>query len=72
MRNSPLAKTPPAHLATIPDIINEEVSMDLPPQKAPDPNPKRMQVCSNSKNNEGELEGVVVRSDFKCRFVNSL
>ncbi len=31
MRNSPLAKTPPAKLASIPDIINEDAD---PPEEA--------------------------------------
>ncbi len=35
MRNSPLSKTPPAKLASIPDIINED--SDLPPEKPMSP-----------------------------------
>lgn len=56
MRNSPLAKTPPVTLATIPDIINEEVGLELPPQKVTDPAPKRIEVCSSSKDNECEFD----------------
>lgn len=45
MRNSPLAKTPPATLATIPDIINEDVAIELP-QKIKPVEPKRREICS--------------------------
>lgn len=45
MRNSPLAKTPPVSLATIPDIINEDVTIDLP-QKIKPVEPKRREICS--------------------------
>ena len=45
MKNSPLAKTPPATLATIPDIINEDVTIDLP-QKIQPVQQKRIEVCS--------------------------
>ena len=38
MRNSPLAKTPPAKLATIPDIINEDIG-GSPPEKSMSPGP---------------------------------
>ena len=37
MRNSPLSKTPPAKLATIPDIINEDAG--APPEKTMSPEP---------------------------------
>ena len=38
MRNSPLTKTPPAKLASIPDIINED-TCGSPPQKTKSPEP---------------------------------
>ena len=38
MRNSPLTKTPPAKLASIPDIINED-TCGSPPLKTKSPEP---------------------------------
>jgi hypothetical protein len=52
MRNSPLAKTPPATLATIPDIINEDVTINLP-QKIQPVEPVIREVCS--KDNQCEF-----------------
>ena len=47
MRNSPLSKSPPAKLATIPDILNENID-GSPPIKTKSPEPAK-------PNNEGEL-----------------
>lgn len=45
MKNSPLAKTPPVSLATIPDIINEDVAMEIP-EKIKTVEPKMRNICS--------------------------
>ncbi len=37
MRNSPLAKTPPAKLASIPDILNEDEEKPAEETKSPEP-----------------------------------
>ena len=47
MRNSPLSKTPPAKLATIPDIVNEEV-IESDPVKITTPD-----VEGSNKRHEG-------------------
>ena len=40
MRNSPLSKSPPAKLATIPDILNENIA-GSPPLKTKSPEPAK-------------------------------
>ena len=47
MRNSPLSKSPPPKLATIPDILNENIA-GTPPRKTKSPEPAK-------PNNHGEL-----------------
>ena len=49
MRNSPLTKTPPVKLASIPDILNEDVGVS-PPQKTKSPEPA---VTGEGREGEG-------------------
>ena len=53
MRNSPLSKTPPAKLATIPDIINEDAG--APPEKTMSPEPAVANREAVAENPETEL-----------------
>ena len=50
MRNSPLSKSPPPKLATIPDILNENIA-GTPPLKTKSPEPAK-------PNNHGKLMNV--------------